>query len=286
MKLGIIGGSGLYAMPALADAVWRRVETPWGAPSDALLEGSIGGLPVAFLPRHGRGHRLLPAEVPYRANIAALKMAGCGMVLALSACGSFREAMPPGCLVIIDQYVDRTHGRAKSFFGEGIVGHVSAAEPVCRDLADRVEAAARAAGVRHVRGGTYLAMEGPAFSSAAESRLHRAQGLDVVGMTGQPEANLAREAELAFAGVGMVTDFDAWSEAHVTTAEVMAVMAANVAAAQALVVALADVLTCDPLPLPSVEGWERALDGAIVTAREQWPAATVARLRSVAGRVM
>jgi 5'-methylthioadenosine phosphorylase len=286
MKLGIIGGSGLYRMAALAAGVWHPADTPWGAPSDALLHGRIGSIDVVFLPRHGRGHRHAPDAVPYRANIAALKAAGCRAVLALSACGSFREDLPPGHFVILDQYVDRTHGRARSFFGDGIVGHVSMAEPVAHDLAVRVAAAATAAGVPHRLGGSYLAMQGPQFSSRAESLQHRAMGMDVIGMTGMPEAALAREAELAYASVAMVTDFDAWTDGHVTTAAVIAVMAANARNAERLVTALADILAADPLPLPSVQGWERALDGAIITDRAHWPAATADRLRAIAGRVM
>lgn len=286
MILGLIGGSGLYRMPALADAEWRSAATPWGEPSDDLLHGRIGSLPVVFLPRHGRGHQLAPHEINYRANIAALKQAGCTMVVALSACGSYRDHLPPGTFAIIDQYVDQTHGRARSFFGDGVVAHVSLAEPIARDLADRVESAVRSAGIAHRRGATYLAMDGPQFATRAESLARRAAGYDVVGMTGMPEAALAREAELAYAAVAMVTDFDAWRDHAVTTTEVLQVMAANSRNAEALVLALAEELTENPLPVPSMQGWERALDGAIVTARELWPPAAVNRLRAIAGRIL
>lgn len=285
MKLGIVGGSGLYAMPGLGGR-WREVETPWGPPSDAVLDGELEGLPVAFLPRHGRGHRLAPSELPARANIAALKMLGCTAVLAVGAVGSFRETLPPGHFLLPDQLVDQTHGRPSSFFGDGIVAHVSLAEPVAHDLLDRVEAAARRAGVPATRGGTYGCIEGPRFATRAESLARRAAGWDVVGMTALPEAHLAREAELAYALVAMVTDFDAWADSHVTTAAVVEVMAANRAKAQALVRATAAELAANPLPVPSVQGWERALDGAIITARASWPEATRQRLLPIAGRVL
>lgn len=286
LTLGLIGGSGLYRMPALANASWRPADTPWGKPSDDLLHGHIGDLRVVFVPRHGRGHRLAPHEINYRANIAALKQAGCTMVVALSACGSYRDHLPPGTFAIIDQYVDQTHGRARSFFGDGVVAHVSLAEPTARDLADRIEAAARAADIPHHRGATYLAMDGPQFATRAESLARRAAGHDVVGMTGMPEAALACEAELAYAAVAMVTDFDAWKDHAVTTADVLQVMAANARNAESLVVALAAELTANPLPLPSAQGWERALDGAIVTPRELWPTAAAERLRTIAGRLL
>lgn len=285
MKLGIVGGSGLYAMPGL-DGRWREVETPWGRPSDALLDGTLEGLPVAFLPRHGRGHRLTPSELPARANIAALKLMGCTALLAVGAVGSFREDLPPGHFVLPDQIVDATRGRPSSFFGDGIVAHVSLAEPVAHDLVDRVEVACRAARVPVTRGGTYGCIEGPRFATRAESRARRAAGWDVVGMTAMPEAHLAREAELAYALVAMVTDFDAWADSHVTTAAVLEVMDANRARAQALVRALAAELARNPLPLPSAQGWERALDGAIITTRDCWPEATRQRLLPIAGRVL
>ncbi|WP_448580655.1 phosphorylase family protein [Thermaurantiacus sp.] len=285
MKLGIIGGSGLYALPGLQDAHWLSRPTPWGEPSDALLEGMLGGLPVAFLPRHGRGHRLLPAEVPYRANIAALKLAGCTAVLALGAVGSFQEHLCPGSFALVEQIVDETRARPATFFGDGIVAHVSLAEPVAHDLGDRVIGAAGSIGLPLHRGATYLAMEGPQFATRATSRLRRAAGIDVVGMTAMPEAALAREAELAYALVAMVTDFDSWSSTHVTTSEVVRVMDENGANARRLVEATARVLARDPLPLPSAQGWERALDGAILTAPSAWPIEARARLKAIAGRL-
>jgi len=284
MKLGIIGGSGLYSLPALAGARRRVVETPWGHPSDALLEGEIAGLSVVFLSRHGRGHQLSPAEINYRANVAALKAVGCEMLLSVSACGSFTDALPPGHVCLVDQFVDRTHGRRKSFFGDGLVVHASLADPVAEDLVDRLEAAANEAQIYHRRGGTYLAMEGPQFSTRAESLLHKAQGMDVVGMTGMPEAALAREAEMAYAMAAMVTDFDAWKDEAVSTAGVIETMHANAAKAQSLVEALCHRLVAEPLPMPSVQGWERALDAAIVTPRASWPREGAAHLRAIAPR--
>jgi 5'-methylthioadenosine phosphorylase len=284
MKLGIIGGSGLSSMPRLAGAR-RQVETPWGPPSNDLLEGALAGLPVAFLARHGHGHRVAPSELNARANIAALKMAGCTAVLALGAVGSFREALPPGHFCVVDQFVDRTHGRPRSFFGEGIVGHVGLAHPVAGDLVARIATAAADAGVPHMVGGTCLVIEGPQFATRAESLAARAAGFDVVGMTAMPEAALAREAELAYAFVAMVTDFDSWSDTHVTTAGVIAVMRENAVHAEALVQALAAELVANPLPIPSTQGWERALDGAVVTAREAWPEAARRRLAAIVPRI-
>jgi 5'-methylthioadenosine phosphorylase len=285
MRLGILGGSGLYAMPALATATRHADETPWGWASDPLALGTLEGLPVAFLPRHGRGHRLTPSEINYRANIAALKMLGCTMVVSMAACGSFTDALPPGTLAIPDQLVDRTQGRAKTFLGDGIVGHVSLADPVAHDLGDRIAAAATAIALPHRAGGTYLAIEGPHFQTRAESRLAKAQGFDIVGMTAMPEAALAREAEMAYAVAAFVTDFDAWKEEAVTTDAVLAVLQDNVARAQALVAALCRELVARPLPAPSAQGWERALDGAIVTPVAEWPRASAARLRAIAPRL-
>ena len=284
MKLGILGGSGLYQLAAIEQAEWRTVETPWGLPSDELLFGRVGETEVVFLPRHGRGHRLTPSEVPYRANIAALKLAGCTHVLSVSACGSFREELPPGMFVLVDQFIDRTRGRAKSFFGDGIVCHVGLADPTCARLADVAEAALQTLGIPHRRGGTYLAMEGPQFSTRAESRLYRAAGLDVIGMTNMPEAALAREAELHYQTVAMVTDYDSWREGSaVDVTDILAVQAANAENARRLVVEVASRLgaasACE-------QGCDRALDHAILTAPELRPIATVERLRSVAGRVL
>lgn len=286
MRLGIVGGSGLYQMAAVEDAELVEIETPWGKPSDSLLLGRIGDTPVAFLPRHGRGHRLTPTELNYRANIAALKMVGCTDVLSISACGSFREELPPGTFVLVDQYVDRTRRRTNSFFGDGVVAHVSLAQPSCGSLADVTEGALKALGLSHRRGGSYLVMEGPQFSSRAESLLYRAAGLDVIGMTAMPEAALAREAELCYQTVAMVTDFDAWHGEHeaVDVAQVLEVLHRNVASAQSLVVAVAERLGDRATDCAS--GCRTALDHAVITDRGVWPEDTVARLAVVAGRVL
>jgi 5'-methylthioadenosine phosphorylase len=278
VALGIIGGSGLYGLP-LSGAEWRGIATPWGAPSDALLHGRLGDTDVVFLPRHGRGHTLAPSEIDYRANIAALKAAGASAILSLSACGSFREDLPPGSFVVIDQLVDHTRGRANSFFGDGIVAHVGLADPFCASLGCAIMAAAPDC----IGGGTYLAMEGPHFSTRAESRLYRAAGLDVIGMTAAPEAALAREAELCYATVAMATDYDCWREDDaVDVAAIVAVLTANAARAAALVAGVAAAwggFACG-------HGCGRALDHAIITDRACWPAATVERLRGIAGRVL
>jgi 5'-methylthioadenosine phosphorylase len=212
--LGIVGGSGIYAMEGLEDAEWRGLTSSFGEPSDQALFGELDGLDVVFLPRHGRGHPHSPTSINYRANIDGLKRVGVTEIISFSACGSFKEVLAPGTFVIVDQFIDRTFARPKSFFGEGMVAHVSMAHPVCSRLGDHVEAAARAEGVAAVRGGTYLAMEGPQFSSLAESNLYRSWDCDVIGMTNMPEAKLAREAEICFATVAMVTDFDCWHPDH------------------------------------------------------------------------
>jgi 5'-methylthioadenosine phosphorylase len=286
MKLGIIGGSGLHGLKALETAHRRAQETPWGWPSDVLVEGDIAGLPVVFLARHGPGHRIAPAEINFRANIAALKAAGCTAVVSVAACGSFTDALPPGSLAVPHQIIDRTHGRASSFLGAGIVGHVALADPVVLELAAHVAAAGAEAGAQVQAGGTYLAIDGPRFQTRAESRLAKAQGLDVVGMTAMPEAALAREAEMAYAIAAFVTDFDSWKdEETVSTAAVLEVMAANTARAQALVTALCAQLKAAPLSTPSREGWEQALDSAIVTPRQHWPKEAAAHLRAIAPRL-
>ena len=227
--IGIIGGSGLYAIAGLVDQAWRRVETPWGEPSDELLFGSLDGVRCVFLPRHGRGHTVPPSGLHYRANIDALKRAGCTDVLSLSAVGSLREDLPPGQFVIVDQFIDRSFAREKSFFGAGCVAHVSMADPVCPRLGDALETAARRLDLPVTRGGTYLVMEGPQFSTRAESRLYRSWGCSVIGMTNMPEAKLAREAELCYATVAMVTDYDCWREGHedVTVEAVVRVLREN-----------------------------------------------------------
>lgn len=285
MKLGIIGGSGLYALPGLEHTHRFAQETPWGYPSHALTEGVIEGLPVVFLPRHGEGHRLAPNEINYRANIAALKRAGCTAVVSIAACGSFREELPPGSLSVPHQIVDRTFARQRSFFGGGIVAHVSLADPIAKELAGRIAAAAGETGIAAVEGGTYLAIEGPQFATRAESRLARAQGMDVVGMTAMPEAALAREAELAYAIAAFVTDYDAWREEAVTTAAVLDVMTANTGNSRRLVAALCAGLAASPLSIPSREGWETALDHALVTPRARWSAEAAAHMRALAPRL-
>ena len=284
--IGVIGGSGLYAIEGLQNAEWRSVETPWGAPSDALLCGEIGGVPVRFLPRHGRGHVQTPSSINYRANIDALKRRGVTDVISVSACGSFREEMAPGDFVIVDQFIDRTFSRDKSFFGPGCVAHVSMAEPVCPRLGDALETAARGAGVTVHRGGTYLCMEGPQFSTVAESRLYRDWGCAVIGMTNMPEAKLAREAELCYATVAMVTDYDAWHPHHdaVDVAAVIRVLTGNADKARAMVRAAVPALGGDRAPCPC--GCDRALDYALITAPEARDPAMTRKLDAVAGRVL
>ncbi len=281
--IGIIGGSGLYAVAGLEGAEWRAAQTPWGAPSDALLHGRLGGVDMVFLPRHGRGHVHTPTSVPYRANIAALKMAGVTHLVAVSATGSFREEMAPGDFVIVDQFIDRTFAREKSFFGPGLVGHVSVAHPVCPALSAACTQAARQAGATVHEGGTYLAMEGPQFSTVAESRMYRAWGCDVVGMTGTPEAKLAREAELHYASVAMVTDFDSWHPGHATVniADILATLHGNADKAAGLVAAL-PALVGDGCGA----GCATALEHAVMTAPDARDPAMVERLRGVAGRVL
>ncbi len=283
--LGIIGGSGLYQLDALENPVWKAVSTPFGAPSDALLFGKLHGHPVVFLPRHGRGHRLSPTEINFRANIAALKSVGVTQIVSLSAVGSLKEELPPGTFVLVDQFIDRTVHRTGSFFGDGVVAHVSMAHCVCARVQDAIAAAGKGAGIELRRGGTYMVMEGPQFSSQAESQLHRAQGADVIGMTNQPEARLAREAELCYATVAMVTDFDCWhpDHAHVTAAEVVKTLTQNSAKARALVVAMAKEL--GGVRGSCAQGCDHALDHAVMTAPDARPAATVERLKSVSARV-
>ena len=282
--IGIIGGSGLYAVDALEDPQWIAVDTPWGEPSDELLIGRLHGAKFVFLPRHGRGHRLSPGGVNYRANIDALKRAGCTDVLAISAIGSLQEELAPGRFVVVDQFVDRTVAREKSFFGNGMVAHVSMAEPVCPRLSSLAAAAAEAAGAEVSKGGTYLAMEGPQFSSRAESELYRQWGCDVIGMTGMPEAKLAREAELPYALVGMVTDYDCWrtGEEAVEVQAIIAQLMANADTARRLVVELAKALPEERAPSPI----DTNLDSALITAPEARDRALVAKLDAICGRVL
>ncbi|MGE3142843.1 MAG: S-methyl-5'-thioadenosine phosphorylase [Hyphomonadaceae bacterium] len=281
--LGVIGGSGLYEIPGLEGA-WEPIETPWGAPSDSLFRGNLGGTALVFLPRHGRGHRLAPGSINYRANIDALKRAGVTDILSLSACGSLREDLAPGAFVLVDQFIDRTFAREKSFFGEGCAAHVSMADPVCPRLASLAAQAGRAAGAPVIEGGCYLAMEGPQFSTRAESRLYQSWGCDVIGMTNMPEAKLAREAELPYASVAMVTDYDCWragEEASVT--QIVATLGANVGKARALVMHLAAALAAaarTPSPI------DTCLDHALITAPAARDPALLAKLDAVAGRVL
>lgn len=286
-KIGIIGGSGLYQIDGLEDATWTQVDSPWGAPSDAILTGRLAGVDMAFLPRHGRGHVHSPSDVPYRANIDALKRLGVTDVISVSACGSFREELAPGDFVIVDQYIDRTFARAKSFFGSGCVGHVSVAHPTCPRLSDACETAARGAGIGVHRGGTYLAMEGPQFSTLAESRMYRdSWGADVIGMTGMPEAKLAREAELCYASIAMITDYDSWHPDHgeVDIAQIIATLTGNADKGRSLVGRLPALLGAERAPCE--HGCDRALEYAILTAPEARDPALVAKLDAVAGRVL
>lgn len=285
-RLAVIGGSGLYDLPGLTDTRWVAVDTPWGAPSDEVFLGRLGDAELAFLPRHGRGHRVPPSEVNYRANIAALKQLGVTDVLSLSAVGGLRADLLPGTFVVVDQFIDRTFAREKSFFGRGLVAHVSMADPVCPRLGNHVQAALAQQGVPHVRGGTYLAMEGPQFSTRAESELYRSWNCSVIGMTNMPEAKLAREAELCYCSVSMVTDFDCWHPAHdaVTVDAIIRVLLSNAAAAKTLVAGLAGTITADTSgPACSCR---HALDHALITAPEARDPEAVARLRPIAGRVL
>ena len=285
--IGVIGGSGIYGIEGLEDAQWRRVETPWGEASDEILFGRLGGTDICFLPRHGRGHVQSPSSINYRANIDALKRSGVTDVISLSAVGSFREEMAPGDFVIVDQFIDRTFAREKSFFGPGCVAHVSVAHPVCPRLGDALEEAAKAVGITVHRGGTYLVMEGPQFSSLAESRLYReVWGCSVIGMTNMPEAKLAREAELCYATVAMVTDYDCWhpDHDHVDVAAVVKVLTGNAEKARALVKAVAPALGGERAPCPA--GCDRALEYALITHPEARDPGLVAKLDAVAGRVL
>jgi 5'-methylthioadenosine phosphorylase len=284
--IGLIGGSGLYDIPGLEEREWRRIETPWGAPSDEILFGRLAGVPVRFLPRHGRGHPTPPSELNYRANIDALKRSGCTDVISLSAVGSLKEELPPGHFVIVDQFIDRSFARVKSFFSTGCVAHVSVAHPVCPRLGDALERSARGLGLPVTRGGTYLVMEGPQFSTKAESELYRQWGCSVIGMTNMPEAKLAREAELCYATVAMVTDFDCWhpDHDHVTVEQVVKVLFSNADKARALVADVVPALGQRRGPCPA--GCDRALDHALITAPEKRDPALVAKLDAVAGRVL
>ena len=284
--VGIIGGSGLYQIDGLTDVQWQRVASPFGEPSDELCFGTLAGTRVVFLPRHGRGHRLSPSDIDFRANIDALKRAGVTDILSLSAVGSLRKDLPPGTFVLVDQFIDRTFARKKSFFGTGCVAHVSLAHPVCPRLGDALMAAGGEVGATFSRGGTYLAMEGPQFSTLAESRLYRSWGADVIGMTNMPEAKLAREAEICYATVAMVTDFDCWhpDHDHVTVEAVVQCLLANADKARALVKAVVPRLGAARAACPA--GCDRALEYALITAPEARDPAVMLRLDAVAGRVL
>jgi 5'-methylthioadenosine phosphorylase len=284
--LGIIGGSGLYELDELEHTRWEAVRSSFGAPSDALLFGELAGVDLVFLPRHGRGHVLAPSEINYRANIDALKRAGVTDVISVSACGSLREDLHPGDFVLVDQFIDRTFARDKSFFGSGFVAHVSMAHPVCPKLVDALARAAEAERIPYRRGGTYVVMEGPQFSTLAESNLHRSWGCDVVGMTNMPEAKLAREAELPYATVAMVTDYDCWHPGHdhVDVASVLRVLRANLVHARTLLKRVIPELGPNRTPSPAFI--ERALDSAIITAPNARDPARVEQLRAIAGRVL
>ncbi|HEX8668794.1 MAG TPA: S-methyl-5'-thioadenosine phosphorylase [Allosphingosinicella sp.] len=281
--IGILGGSGLYEMDAIEERQWIAVQTPWGPPSDELLVGRLHGVKVVFLPRHGRGHRIPPSQLNFRANIDALKRAGCTDVIAISAIGSLREELPPGRFVVVDQFIDRTFAREKSFFGPGMVAHVSMADPVCPRLSRMLGDAAEAAGAEVTRGGTYLAMEGPQFSSRAESELYRQWGCDVIGMTAMPEAKLAREAELPYALVGMVTDYDCWrsGEEAVEVSEIIAQLTANAGTARRMVERFASALP----EARSASPIDTNLDSAIITTAEARDPEMMAKLDAVCRRL-
>ena len=284
--LGIIGGSGIYDLPGVEDVCDEAIATPWGEPSAPLRRGILGGLQIIFLPRHGRGHVLSPSDINYRANIDAMKRAGVTDLVALSACGSFREDLPPGTFVLIDQFVDRTFKRENSFFGKGCVAHVSMAYPVSPRLRERLAAAAKAEGIDATNGGTYVCMEGPQFSSLAESLTLKAAGYSVVGMTNMPEAKLAREAEICYASVAMVTDYDCWHPHHdaVTVQDIIRVLNSNADKAKALVARLARDFPGEHEPCPI--GSDRALEAALITAPEARDPALLQKLDAVAGRVL
>ncbi|MCR9273414.1 MULTISPECIES: S-methyl-5'-thioadenosine phosphorylase [Mameliella] len=285
--IAVIGGSGIYDIEGLEGAAWQAVDSPWGTPSDEILTGTLDGVKMAFLPRHGRGHVHGPTTVPYRANIDALKRIGVTDVISVSACGSFREEMAPGDFVVVDQFIDRTFGREKSFFGTGCVAHVSVAHPTCPRLGDACFTAARDAGITVHKGGTYLAMEGPQFSTLAESKMYRESwDCDVIGMTNMPEAKLAREAELCYASIAMVTDYDSWHPDHgeVDIMDIIKTLSGNADKGREMVRRLPALLGADRAPCP--HGCDRALEYALLTAPEKRDPALLAKLDAVAGRML
>ncbi len=284
--LGVIGGSGVYEIDGLTDAKWTEVDTPWGKPSDAFLIGTLDSQKIVFLPRHGRGHVISPTGLPARANIDAMKRLGVTDILSVGAVGSFKEELSPGTFVVVDQYIDRTHLRDRSFFGDGLVAHVSLAHPTCSRLAGHVAAALEDEGIAHSRGGTYLTIEGPQFSTLAESELYRSWDCDVIGMTAMPEARLAREAEICYVTVAMVTDYDCWHDDHdaVTVDAIIKVLHDNADHARQLVRALAPRVARHDAVCEA--GCDRALDAALITAPDKRDPDLIARLDAVAGRVL
>jgi len=284
--IGVIGGSGIYEIDGLENTRWVKIESSFGEPSDELMFGELDGQKMVFLPRHGRGHRIPPSELNFRANIDALKRAGVTEIISVSACGSLKEELPPGTFVICDQFIDRTFAREKSFFGTGLVAHVALGNPVCTRLGDALEEAAQGLDIPHKRGGTYLAMEGPQFSAMAESHLYRDWGCDVIGMTNMPEAKLAREAEMCYATVAMVTDFDCWHphHDHVTVDSIVKTLMGNADKGRALVKATVPKLSGRTENCSS--GCHTALDSAIITAPGARDPAMITKLDAVAGRVL
>ncbi len=284
--LGVIGGSGVYDIDGLDNTRWVKVETPFGDPSDELLTGTLNGQKLVFLPRHGRGHRIPPSELNFRANIHALKQLGVTEILSVSAVGSLKEELPPGTFVVIDQFIDRTFAREKSFFGTGLVAHVGLGHPVCNRLGDRIEESLKELAIPHQRRGTYMVMEGPQFSTMAESHLYRSWGCDVIGMTNMPEAKLAREAEICYATVAMVTDYDCWhtDHAHVTVDAVIKVVVANAGKARALVASLAPKIASRQGACS--QGCHTALDNAIMTAPAVRDPAMLDRLSIIVKRAL
>lgn len=284
--LAVIGGSGVYNIDGLTNTRWVKVDSPFGSPSDELLMGELAGQKMVFLPRHGRGHKIPPSDINFRANIDALKRVGATEIISVSAVGSLREHLPPGMFVIVDQFIDRTFARVKSFFGPGMVAHVSMARPVCARLGDAIEAAAQEAGLRYVRGGTYLVMEGPQFSSLAESELYRSWNCDVIGMTNMPEAKLSRESEICYATVAMVTDYDCWHPNHddVTVEMIIGTLLENADNARSLIKKVSPRLAAHQGPC--VQGCQTALEHALITAPEARDSAMLQKLDSVAGRLL
>lgn len=284
--IGIIGGSGVYDIDGLENVRWETVDSSFGKPSDELSFGQLAGIDLVFLPRHGRGHPLSPTDINYRANIDALKRVGVTDIISVSAVGSFKEELAPGTFVIVDQFIDRTFERKKTFFGEGLVAHVSMAHPVCARLGDHLEAAASTLNIPIARGGTYLAMEGPQFSSLAESELYRSWGCSVIGMTNMPEAKLAREAEMCYATVAMVTDYDCWHPDHdnVEVVDIIRVLTGNANKARDLVRAVIPAVGERPTTCP--HGCDRALETALITAPEARDPDMLAKLDAVAGRLL